>query len=176
MILHTLPPATPLFRAYTPRWAFDPLSGAGAATAGGRFNRPGRPALYLALELATAVAEYRQSSPFAPPFTMITFLAELPPLVDVRQLSGEWDQLWNDWACDWRVDMLNGNEPPSWVLGDLVCEAGHAGILFPSKVEHGGTNLVLFTDMVPTPDVLHVHDPDGHLPMDPSSWNAETDR
>ena len=38
---------TPLFRAHNPLWSFQPLSGAGAARAGGRFNRIGTPALYL---------------------------------------------------------------------------------------------------------------------------------
>jgi RES domain-containing protein len=43
MILASLP-LTTLFRVLTPRWAFQPLSGAGAAKQGGRFNRPGQQA------------------------------------------------------------------------------------------------------------------------------------
>lgn len=53
---------TPLFRAHNPRWSVQPLSGAGAARAGGRFNRPGTPALYTSLEEATSAAEYRQDN------------------------------------------------------------------------------------------------------------------
>lgn len=34
-------------RYLTPKWAFLPISGAGAAIDGGRFNRPGVEALYL---------------------------------------------------------------------------------------------------------------------------------
>ncbi len=34
-------------RFLTPKWAFLPTSGAGAASRGGRFNRPGVEALYL---------------------------------------------------------------------------------------------------------------------------------
>lgn len=37
------------FRMHTPKWASAPLSGAGAAEHGGRANRPGVEALYLAL-------------------------------------------------------------------------------------------------------------------------------
>ena len=46
-----------------PRWAWDPLSGAGAARAGGRWNIPGQAALYLSDSHATAIAEYQQNLP-----------------------------------------------------------------------------------------------------------------
>ena len=49
-----------LWRAYVPHWAHDPLSGAGAAQFGGRWNAVGQPCLYAALELSTAWAEYNQ--------------------------------------------------------------------------------------------------------------------
>jgi hypothetical protein len=51
------------YRVLTPKWAYQPLSGAGAAAAGGRFNRVDSPALYLALEPETALAEFSQSEP-----------------------------------------------------------------------------------------------------------------
>lgn len=66
MILHDLPPGTTLFRAHTPRWASRPLSGAGAAHRGGRFNREGIEALYLSLDELTALREYQQTSTFLP--------------------------------------------------------------------------------------------------------------
>jgi RES domain-containing protein len=47
---------THAYRVHTPRWAHAPLSGAGTASHGGRANRPGVPALYLSLELETALA------------------------------------------------------------------------------------------------------------------------
>ncbi len=50
MILTELGPVT-AYRMHTPRWATAPTSGAGAAAHGGRANRPGVSALYLALEL-----------------------------------------------------------------------------------------------------------------------------
>ena len=49
----------PAFRLHSPRWATTPTSGAGAGKHGGRANRIGVDALYLALELETAVAEYQ---------------------------------------------------------------------------------------------------------------------
>ena len=48
------------FRVHDPKWSLAPVSGAGAARFGGRANRPGINALYLSLELETALAEYRQ--------------------------------------------------------------------------------------------------------------------
>ena len=48
------------YRMHSPMWATMPTSGAGAATAGGRANRIGVPALYLALDAETAIAEYQQ--------------------------------------------------------------------------------------------------------------------
>src|SRR3546814_4427365 len=70
MILWDLPPGSTLFCAHTPQWASDPLSGAGAAAKGGRFNREGVEALYLSLDEVTALREYQQTSPFLPPCTM----------------------------------------------------------------------------------------------------------
>jgi RES domain-containing protein len=48
------------YRAHDPRWSFKPLSGDGAALYGGRYNRKGVPALYLALDAITAVREITQ--------------------------------------------------------------------------------------------------------------------
>lgn len=45
---------------HVPRWAVAPTSGAGARKHGGRFNRPGVDALYLALETETAIREYQR--------------------------------------------------------------------------------------------------------------------
>jgi RES domain-containing protein len=50
-----------IFHRYlTPKWAFLPTSGAGAAIDGGRFNRPGVEAVYLSRAPQTALEEYRQ--------------------------------------------------------------------------------------------------------------------
>ena len=49
MILTRLDNVT-VYRMHAPKWAIAPTSGAGAAKHGGRVNRPGVEALYLALE------------------------------------------------------------------------------------------------------------------------------
>ncbi len=58
MILTSLS-QTLAYRMHTPKWAAVPTSGAGAAVHGGRANRPGVAALYLALDVDTAVKEYQ---------------------------------------------------------------------------------------------------------------------
>ena len=149
MILHDLPPGTPLFRAHTPQWASRPVSGEGAARKGGRFNRPGVASLYLSLDELTALREYQQTSLFLPPCTMCSYTVALRDLVDLRQLhrGDPWDDLWHDWREDWRLLKLEQHiEPPTWVLGDLVLARGHTGILFPSQVHDGGVNVMVYID------------------------------
>jgi RES domain-containing protein len=53
------------YRMHVPKWAAMPLSGEGAAQHGGRANRPGIAAIYLALDIETAVKEYQQVSSLA---------------------------------------------------------------------------------------------------------------
>jgi RES domain-containing protein len=62
-----------------------PTSGAGAAAHGGRANRPGVAALYLALEAETAIKEYQQVSTLIPPGTLVSYRVTLAPVIDVRQ-------------------------------------------------------------------------------------------
>lgn len=137
--------------------------------AGGRFNRIGVPALYLSFDEATSAAEYRQDNDIADPYTMVAYISALPDLYDLRQLDGTWDPLWHDWNCDWRQLYVDGIEPPSWILGDILLEMDKPGLIFPSIVNPSGTNVVLFTDRL-TPDMLSVHDPLGLLPADQQSW------
>ena len=52
-----LGPDEVFYRFLTPKWSHLPSSGAGAAQNGGRFNRPGVEAVYLAREVETAHAD-----------------------------------------------------------------------------------------------------------------------
>lgn len=164
-----------LFRALVPRWAYLPLSGAGAASTGGRFNRYGLEALYLSMESETALAEYQQSAVRLPPLTLCEYRATLPALVDLRRLDeGTWDPIWQDWTADWRASLLDLRiEPSTWTMGDMVLDADYAGILFPSLTHTGGVNVVLFLDAFrEAGGRISVHDPDGRLPTDSRSWPA----
>lgn len=173
MILTALPQPVVLTRDNTPQWAYAPLSGAGAASHGGRFNRPGLEALYLSMDAQTALAEYQQTSRHLPPGTICTYIATLPALVDLRHLGeGTWDPLWSDWAIDWRAQLFNLHvDPVTWDMGDLAIEAGSPGIIFPSVAHPGGVNVVIFPqELVAGQFSIAVFDPDGLLPRDASSW------
>lgn len=62
-----------VYRVHQPKWSFAPTSGAGAGAYGGRANRPGVNALYLSLELETALAEYQQLDALLPPGLLVSF-------------------------------------------------------------------------------------------------------
>lgn len=62
-------------------------------------------------------------------------------------------------------------EPPTWVLSDLVLAQSHTGILFPSLVHDGGTNVVVYVNRLRNGNSVEVNDPDYRLPRDQSSWN-----
>jgi RES domain-containing protein len=172
MILTELGPVT-AYRMHTPRWATAPTSGVGAAAHGGRANRPGVSALYLALEPETAVREYQQLSPLMPPGTLVSYTVRLAPVVDFRAGydAARWHELWEEFLCDWRELWFNQRvEPPSWVLADEALEAGAKGILFASTLAAGGTNLVVFNGKLTSDDMLQVYDPAGALPKNQDSW------
>ena len=120
MIFTSIGPDAPFHRAFTPRWAHVPESGAGAALAGGRFNRPGVEARYLAATPETALAEYQGESPLLPPATLVTFLVTAKNVVDFT--SGydpaHWTPIWAEAHGNWKgMAFLEGVEPPSWVIG-----------------------------------------------------------
>lgn len=120
------------YRMHTPKWATAPMSGAGAATHGGRANRPGVQALYLALEADTAVREYQQVSPLMPPGTLVSYTVSAKAVVDFRRGYdlAAWSPLWEEFYCDWRELWFNQRvEPPSWVPGRRSTGRGGEGHL-----------------------------------------------
>lgn len=173
MILTALGPVT-AYRLHTPKWATMPTSGSGAAAVGGRANRVGVSALYLALEAETAIAEYQQLSSLMPPATLVNYTVTVDSVVDFRGGfdPGNWDALWADFFCEWRKLWFNDHiEPPSWVLGDEVIASGAKGILFPSTRRSGGTNLVLYNESLGPTDVVMPYDPASALPQNQASWS-----
>ncbi|MCS2608456.1 RES family NAD+ phosphorylase [Halomonas dongshanensis] len=162
----------PAYRVHDPKWAFMPISGAGAGEHGGRLNRIGVSALYLSLEEATAMVEYKQLSALMPPGLIVSYSLNVHRIIDFRQGYGAgWDSLWQEFYCDGRKIWFNERiEPPTWHLGDLVIGAGAKGILFRSMESPKGTNLVLYTDTLDAQDELSVFDPYHQLPRDGHSW------
>ena len=173
MIFTTLGPLA-AYRMHMPKWAATPASGAGAATHGGRANRPGTHALYLALEPVTAIREYQQASTLLPPGTLVSYTVELSKVVDFRGgLPSPATGL--SYGKSSRATGANswfnqGIEPPSWVLADEAIAASATGVLFASTVEPGGTNLVIYTQRLGPLDRIEVHDPARALPKNQDSW------
>ena len=172
MILNGLGPVT-AYRMHAPRWAAAPTSGAGAAAHGGRANRPGIQALYLALEPETALREYQQLSPLMPPGTLVSYTVRVGTVVDFRAgySAAHWPSLWEEFYCDWRELWFRHRvEPPSWVLADEAIAAGAKGIVFASTLAAGGLNLVIYNAHLSADDTLTAYDPAGTLPKNQDSW------
>ena len=159
------------YRVHQPKWSFAPTSGAGSGTCGGRANRPGVNALYLSLDLATALAEYRQLDTLLAPGLTVSYNVSIDAIVDFRSgFAIDWDPLCQDFYCDWRSMHFNqGIEPPSWVIGDHVLAAGAKGILFNSAISDGA-NLVIYTDALTGADAINVYDPNNDLPKNQKAW------
>jgi RES domain-containing protein len=158
----------------SPRWSHDPLSGRGAARAGGRWNAPDCPALYLSRDHGTAIAEYQQDLPR--PGTLTAYdvagagildltLPETRAALEVadKLLREPWKQ-----ARD-----IEHRRPECWDFADAAIAAGWNGLLVPS-VQAVGINLVLWHyNEATTPRVRYL-DPQRDLSRDQSSWRVPT--
>jgi RES domain-containing protein len=143
----------------SPEGACAPLSGAFAATRGGRLNRPGVEALYLSESIHTAMDEYRQVSTLLSSGTLVGYEVAVGPVVDFSQGfdPSVWHPLWGDFFCDWRRMVFDEKlEPPSWVISDWVQAEGYKGVLFPSARSQGGLNLALYPHKLRAGDELRV--------------------
>lgn len=168
-----LGPGAVFHRFHSPDWAHRPISGAGAAVNGGRFNRPGSEALYLSVEPETALAEYRQSSTITPPATLVAYLVDVDGVIDFSKgyVSASWPKEWAEAGGDWKyIARIEHRDPPTWRIGDALVRAGVKGLLFPSYRQSGGTNLVLFCANLSETDLVAPYDPESRLPRDRRSW------
>jgi RES domain-containing protein len=165
------------YRAHHPRWSFRPISGEGAAIHGGRFNPKGLPALYLALDLVTAIKEANQG--FArkiEPYILCSYdvdcedIANLVDNADRRAAGVEETVL----SAPWFSHIAAGTRPPQWKLVDELRAKGAAGALVPSYAP-GATvadqNLVLWRWGPRLPHKIEVFDPSGRLPKNQLSWD-----
>lgn len=164
------------YRAHDPAWSFGPLSGAGAAFTGGRFNRKGEPTLYLSLDVMTSFGECTQGfTNRLQPLTMCEYDVDCDGIVDLRNDTARTAEgiSRNDIGCAWLTFQLVGKQAPSWLVVDRLKTGGHSGILVPSFV-NGATdanlNLVLWHWGPDLPRKVDVYDPSGRLPQNQLSW------
>ncbi len=164
------------FRAHDPRWAFQPLSGQGAAVRGARFNRKGQPALYLALSLETAILEANQGfGSKINPCTLCSYEVDCENIVDLRDAAAQEaaNVALSDMGGPWALDLARGNEPASWRVARHCLDQGVAGILVPSFAVGAGAasqNLALWRWGEELPHRVLVNDPQAQLPKDQKSW------
>ncbi|MEZ0472439.1 RES family NAD+ phosphorylase [Luteimonas salinilitoris] len=138
------------------------------------FDEVGPDAVYLSTTPDTAIAEYGQAEQLFSPGTMAAYRVTLARIVDFSGgFSPSWDALWREWDCAWKDLWFRQRiEPPTWEMADRVLAAGAAGLAFPSTQQPGGVNLVLYPDQMTADDLFEVHDPDGLLPRDRTSWRS----
>ena len=165
------PAAIPLWRAFVPRWAHQPLSGEGAARFGGRWNPTGAPTIYAARELSTAWAEYNQGFVQHPALIAQLELtgARLADLTDplvLEHLGLKADIH----ACQWRDIMDHGKVPETHRLRERLLAGGVHGVIYPSAMSPGGTCVALWRWNAGGGPKLEVIDPDKRLPRTPASW------
>lgn len=162
-MIRTRPLEGRFWRILSPRWSSDPLSGAGAARHGGRWNRSGQSALYLSREVETAFAEYQQEIGTRPG-TFVAYDvagARVYDLTDAgvrEKLDVPIDALFAPWK---QIAFVKNGAPASWAHADLLSR--HAdGLLVPSAMREGGTNLVLWR-WNQAKIAVSYHDPKGDL-------------
>ena len=166
-----------VYRAHNPRWAFAPDSAQGAASAAGRFNPVGMPALYTALRFETAWLEAQQAFPFkAQAMTLCAYEVDCEDVLDLTDTAtlAVHGIAPADLACPWKELSTRGIKPPSWEITERLFEAKTAGVIVPSFAKGAvATDVnVVFWDWAPDPPhQVRVIDDDRRLPKDASSWS-----
>jgi len=168
------------YRAHNPRWAWSPLSGEGAKIQGGRFNAKGTPALYLSLDMSTAIIEFNQGFPLrlVPPITVVSYSVDCDDIVDLTD-AAELKRVGAspaDMACAWKFLAETGQQVPSWALADQIRASGAVGTIVPSYAPGapiGIKNLVLWHWTDELPHRVRTYDPEAALPHDDASWRTK---
>ncbi|WP_425053890.1 RES family NAD+ phosphorylase [Psychromarinibacter sp. S121] len=158
----------PLFRALHPYYAREPLSGEGARRFGGRFNRQGRAALYLARDFETLRYEIARGGAFQPS-VIVEFRADISGLFDARDAGalasvGFAPDNLGDPA--WRLRMHRGERVPTQDLAETLIGQGHCGMVvrsFARGARADSANVVLWGWGQGTAASLELVDDDGRL-------------
>jgi RES domain-containing protein len=154
------------WRVLAPGWAGAPLSGAGSARNGGRFNEPGVDALYLSEDLMCAVAEYQQEIGVRPG-TFCAYDLDVAPVVDVTDpaVRAACGVTMDDLHCPWKsIALVEKGRPPTWDLAARLISAGHAGVRAPSVMTPQGINIILWCWNDDPSRTVTVLDPGDDLP------------
>lgn len=160
------------WRMLAPRWSHDPLSGEGAARRGGRYNQPGRPALYMSESFTVAIAEYQQEIGVRPG-TLCAYDIDVARVLDLCDPAicaahgADPAALLAPWQA---VAFKLRRRPPTWDLAERLLRDGADGVRVPSARMPGGVNVVLWRWNDGPGRSVAALDPLGDLPRDGSSW------
>lgn len=158
-----------LYRALSPVWAAQPLSGEGARRYGGRFNPKGTAALYTSLSVMGAVREANQLGRPFEPVTLVSYAADIFPVFDSTDPAAleQWKVRFAVLAADdWRLMMAANGKSASQALAAKLVKAGYAAILVPSYARgapEATRNLVLWRWGPTLPTRLTVIDTEARL-------------
>lgn len=155
-----------------PKWAFQPLSGAGAARQGGRFNEPGVEALYISEDYITAISEYEQDLGIRPG-TLCAYDVNVRGIVDLTdpQVQAICSITTDTLFCAWKeILFVQKQRPPTWDLSAKLIANGYAGVRVPSTRPFGGNNIVLWRWNDGPDRFIAALDPWSDLPADQRSW------
>lgn len=167
------------WRMMVPRWSHAPLGGEGATVRGGRFNRPGLAALYLAETPETAFAEYQQGMFRMPrPGTLVGYEVDVLNMLDLTDESvlSALGIAATVLSCPWKLLRAQKAVVPSWELADRLIADKTACIRAPSFASPAGGNNVVFWSWSAPPDLVTVYDPYDDLPRGRSSWTSRPPR
>jgi RES domain-containing protein len=156
----------------------DIISGDGASQFGGRWNRRGIRAIYLSLDLMTAVKESYQAflesgfnSSSIRPRVMAGAELNVRSLLDltdakIRKVLGF--TLVDLTGEDWHAIQDEGEESWTQAISRGAKLAGFEGLIVPSARNHRGKNVVLFPENLPPGSVELMAKKE--LPPHPSEW------
>lgn len=106
---------------------------------GGRFNRPGQPALYLSADPQTAYAEYTQTL-YDRPGLLCSYDVDLAPVVDLT--AADTLAALGVEAADLTGRWVGVPDPASQRLAERLVAEGWSGAVYRSAQRPEGTNLV----------------------------------
>jgi RES domain-containing protein len=153
-----------------------PLSRAGAALKGRRFNWLDLETLYLSLSYHTVFRE--ASGGFAHRLTAYVLCSYDVDCEDIADLRTDAERAalgvsLTDLSCAWGDSLIAGREPASWAVVRRLLTDGRAGILVPSFAT-GATvddqNVVLWRWGPNLPHKVTAYDPTAKLPKTQLSW------
>ena len=154
-----------VYRALNPVWHKQPLSGEGARLGGGRFNKKGRPALYTACDVQTALAEVGRVGRPLQPTTLVSYAIDMADIFDATdplalQAAGTTAAALA--APDWRIVALKTGAAPVQMFSETLIAHGFRGMIASSyapSAQPSARNLVLWD----WSDGLTLHDEEGRL-------------